>query len=837
MSGTHQVADSARTRSTPTVVVAATAIVSLLNYSFALILLWILPSNEYAVVASVTALLLVFGTVAGASAPWVLAREVAVSAKDATRRQRALAFATSVAFSQAAFAALICMVVVASYAAWQVTLTACGATVIIFISATGIGYLQGTERFKLIASLRIIEVIVKISIGVTLVKLGMGAWGAVSGFAFGALLVFLGAVYYMRGDASSTWRARGQIWIREAIIDRRLWASTSGIIGIQAGTAIIAGTDLIVASIMLSGSHALANYQTVQILARVPFYIASSLAIIVFPRMVRLQAFRGITVTSSLHAWVRVCGAATAIIATLPQAILAHLLPARYGSVVVLLPWATLTGFALGGINLVTTYWQAVGRCKSAVLVLLTTCLTASVCDTLALRSGSTLHLAWSATATSMLGLCGLLLLVRRDWGKSLRGLGRQGVIVAIPGMLLLPLRGHLLVWAIGALIGVALPALRGLYVYGLSLSTVKIPRVLHLAFEDPRRPGSGGGSVRTFEIDRRLAYNFKVTAVCARYPGSRPRLQDGVRYVHIGLPWGEKLSLLSYFLSLPWALMRYPGELVIEDFAAPFSSVAVPWLTSRPVIGVVQWLFAQQKKTEYGIPFHLVEKVGLASHRHLVAVSEDLGVELRRRNPRAHVLVIQNGLPDEAFVSRDQPRNDILYLGRLELAQKGIDMLIQAFARIADSTDRALVIAGSGPDEARIRAQVDSLGLRDRVLFTGPVAPSHRFDLLASAELVAMPSRYETFGMVAAEALAVGTPVVAFDIPCLRSLLSPANGILVPAFDTEAFAAAMVRVLDDDRLRSHLGSSGKSTVSHFSWDEVAAVQEDFYSRVLRVGE
>jgi glycosyltransferase involved in cell wall biosynthesis len=824
---------SGATRSAPIYVVAATAVVSLLNYMFAVILLWILPSDEYAVVASITALLLVFGTVAGASAPWVLAREVAVSATDPRRRQRALAFASFVTFGQAVVAALVCILIVANYAAWEPTLAACSAAAVIFIASSAVGYLQGIERFNLISFLRICEVVIKVAAGVVLVKLGMGSWGAISGFAFGALIVFSGAVFYMRGDVMSTWRSRHQIWIRRAIMDRRLWASASGIIGIQAGMAVIAGLDLIIASIMLSGSHRLANYQVVQIFGRIPFYIAGSLAVIVFPRLARLGAQRGMTITLSLRVWIRVCGAAAVVVATLPEPILEHIVPARYGSVFVLLPWSALTGLSLGGMNLTTTYWQAVGKCKSAASVLLATCILSSVCDVLALRSGNTLHLAWSAAATSTVGFCLLLVLVKRDWEHSFRGLARQAAIVAVPGIVLLFVRGHLIVWVAVALTAVALPALRSLHVYGLSLATFQRPRILHLAFEDPRSPGCGGGSIRTFEIDRRLARNFRVTVVCTRYRGSKPYVRDGVRYVHIGLPLGQKLGQLSYFLSLPWALVRYPSELVVEDFAAPFSSVAVPWLTSRPVIGVVQWLFAQQKAAEYGLPFHWVERVGLSSHRHLVAVSEDLATELRRRNPRAEISVIQNALSDEAFLARNQPRHNVLYLGRLEIAQKGLDLLMQAFVCVAHQTGHRLIIAGSGPDEARIKALASSLGIRDRVSFVGQVPSSDRFDLLASAEIVAMPSRYETFGMVAAEALAVGTPVVAFDIPCLRSILPPGSGILVPAFDTNAFAEAMVRVLGDDQLKSRLGSFGKETVNHLRWDGMAAIQEKVYSQVL----
>ncbi len=832
MTGQHRLVQDAQNRSAPIFVVVATGAISLINYSFSLLLLYIFSTRQYGVVASASALLLVFGSIAGASAPWVLAREVAISADDPGRRQRALAFSTFVALGQAAIAALACTLIVASYADWQTTLTASGSATVIFLAAAAVGYLQGIERFSLIYCLRAGEVIVKVSTAIALVKLGMGTWGALSGFAFGALLVLIGAFYYMRDDVLLTWRSRSRSWVRRVITDRRLWSLATGIIGIQAGTAIIVGLDLTIASVVLSGQHQLATYQVAQILGRVPFYVASALAVIVFPRMARLRN-QDTTVMCSLHVWVRICGAATIIVATLPFTIITYILPVRYGDAQGLLPWAAMTGFSLGGINLVTTYWQATNRCKRTTWLLFFICIISGILDTYSLHGGHVLYLAWAAAATSTAGLLGLLAQVRHDWPMAFRGLLRQFAIVAIPGAALLYVRDSPVAWMAVALIAVGLPALRGLRLYGLSLVTSERPRVLHLAFEDPLRPGAGGGSVRTFEIDRRLALSFHVTVVAARYPGSKTRLQDGVRYVHIGLPWGQKLSLLSYFVTLPWALLRYSGDLVVEDFAAPFSSVAVPWMTSRPVVGVVQWLFAEEKASEYGLPFHLIERVGLSSHRHLVAVSDDLGAELRRRNPKAQVSVISNGLPEEAFMNRDLPRKNILYLGRLDIAQKGLDILVQAFASIADHTDRTLTIAGSGPDEERIRSFVRSFGLDNRVAFIGQVAPEHRFDLLASAELVAMPSRYETFGMVAAESLAVGTPVVGFNIPCLRSLVPASSGILVSAFDTREFASAMFHVLNDPQLRFRLGNSGKMTVRHLQWDGLAATQQELYSNIL----
>jgi O-antigen/teichoic acid export membrane protein len=177
--------------------------------------------------------------------------------------------------------------IVATYARWPVTLTTAAATILIFQASAAVGYLQGVERFHLISALRVMEVVAKLAVGVTLVELGTGAWGAISGFAVGAALVLLCGVYHMKADTMAVWRTRKTDWIKKAVFDKQLWASASGIIGIQAGTAIIVGLDVVIASVVLAGDRGLANYQVVQILGRIPFYVASALAIIVFPRMAR----------------------------------------------------------------------------------------------------------------------------------------------------------------------------------------------------------------------------------------------------------------------------------------------------------------------------------------------------------------------------------------------------------------------------------------------------------------------------------------------------------------------------------------------------------------------
>jgi hypothetical protein len=187
--------------------------------------------------------------------------------------------------------------------------------------------------------------------------------------------------------------------------------------------------------------------------------------------------------------------------------------------------------------------------------------------------------------------------------------------------------------------------------------------RVLHLGFEDPAMPGAGGGSLRTHEINRRLAAaGMDVTVLTTRFPGCADRVQDGVRYVHVGAGGGgSRLTrLLGYVLGLPAAVRRYGvarrADLVVEDFFAPFSSMAAPLWTRRPTIGVVQWLQAREKSRQYHLPLHLLRTVGVRSHRRVVSVSADTADQLRVIDPGLQVEVIGNGVDPRCSTSRSRP-------------------------------------------------------------------------------------------------------------------------------------------------------------------------------------
>lgn len=361
--------------------------------------------------------------------------------------------------------------------------------------------------------------------------------------------------------------------------------------------------------------------------------------------------------------------------------------------------------------------------------------------------------------------------------------------------------------------------------------------RVLHLGFEDPRMPGAGGGSVRTHEINRRLAAKgFHVTVLTTRYPGWQERVEDGVHYVPIGFgTGGNRLTrLVAYVARLPFEVRkrRSTAELVVEDFFAPFSTTAAPLWTKRPTIGVVQWLHARDKARQYKLPLHWIEWLGVRKHRRLISVSQGIGDRLKELNPDLHVEVIGNGVDPAVWNSEPRLGKDVLFIGRLEYGHKGLDLLLEAWAHACNRVDGNLLIAGTGPDAERLRTAIRDAGLSERVQMLGWLSGDKKFQALSDARLLVVPSRHETFGLVAIDALAAGTPVIAFDIPCLREIIPPGTGWVVDAFDVQALGDEIVRRYSQDDLEK-VAAEGRTFAAGYNWDALAEMQAQAYNTAL----
>lgn len=356
--------------------------------------------------------------------------------------------------------------------------------------------------------------------------------------------------------------------------------------------------------------------------------------------------------------------------------------------------------------------------------------------------------------------------------------------------------------------------------------------RILHIDPDDVDNPLSGGGPVRTLEINRILARRHEITVLTPTFAGSTPELiRDGIRYVRLGRRIRNHGSShhITFFFGLPRAVRTFDHDLLVEDFMPPFGVTANPLFTRKPVIGSVQWFDARALASQYRFPFHRFERPGLKLYRSLVTVSNATRRQLENRGSRATIEVIPNGVDETLFSVGERPGRSILYFGRVDLHRKGVGMLLDAYASLPPPRPK-LIVAGFGYDWEAVHAKIAALGVGETVELPGRIGAEGRRRLLAECRFVCFPSREETFGMGITEACAAARPVVHFDLPPMNEIASGAGCLAVPAFDVGAYAAAMQALIEapDEEVHAR-GLACRARVQTYRWNAIAARQETFY--------
>jgi len=164
-----------------------------------------------------------------------------------------------------------------------------------------------------------------------------------------------------------------------------------------------------------------------------------------------------------------------------------------------------------------------------------------------------------------------------------------------------------------------------------------------------------------------------------------------------------------------------------------------------------------------------------------------------------------------------------LLFAGRLDPI-KGVDTLLRAFA-LLDRDVKLMIVGGSsgeGDELARLKALTSDLGIAERVDFRPPVPQPELPYYYSAATATVVPSHHESFGLVAVESLACGTPVVASNRGGLRTTVKDGqNGLLVYDLSPEGFAARLTELLDDEALERRLRANARDSVRDYTWDAV----------------
>lgn len=230
---------------------------------------------------------------------------------------------------------------------------------------------------------------------------------------------------------------------------------------------------------------------------------------------------------------------------------------------------------------------------------------------------------------------------------------------------------------------------------------------------------------------------------------------------------------------------------------------------------------------------------------RVLVPTSEEGShlVRLYRADP-ARIRVVTPGVDLERFAPqpRASSRRRALYVGRMQ-PHKGPDIAVRAVAealRLDPALDLTLCLAGgpNGVDADDLRGLARDLRIEDRVELLPAVARAELPALYASADVVLMPSRSESFGLVALEAQAVGVPVIAAAVGGLRQLVGHGeSGFLVEGYDPRAYAERILEVLRDPGLATRLSAGAVARARRYPWRRTAEDLVAVYRELLPVSD
>jgi glycosyltransferase involved in cell wall biosynthesis len=373
----------------------------------------------------------------------------------------------------------------------------------------------------------------------------------------------------------------------------------------------------------------------------------------------------------------------------------------------------------------------------------------------------------------------------------------------------------------------------------------MKRKRVLHVV----GNLDLGGGQKLTALIAAGLdRERFDVAVLNLGQPGlyGSYLIARGVKVIDLGLParprWRDLRATMSGLAGLMSILYEKPRWDIVHTHMFRTSLLcAVPArLAGSRLFGTVHRIYYRWQPPLERALAPLQEAIVVDS----IAVGRML--QAATHIPQDRYAVIYNGIDVAEFhapPSRSEARaaialpEDVVVIAEIaHLApHKGQDHLLGAFARISDRTPRLLLV-GDGPTRRALEQAASELGVAARVTFTG-----ERGDLallLAASDILALPSTFEGFGIIQAEAMYMGLPVVATDRGgSTEVVVDGVTGFLVPFGDEDALAERLEQLIASPALRLRFGEAGRArVVERFTQQAMAARYADLYEQRLRRG-
>lgn len=345
-------------------------------------------------------------------------------------------------------------------------------------------------------------------------------------------------------------------------------------------------------------------------------------------------------------------------------------------------------------------------------------------------------------------------------------------------------------------------------------------------------RPGGVQSHVRG--LARALRGRGHDVAVLAPHASSGVGSDEEVTIVGraVGIPANGSVAPLAFgplaAAGIRRALASFdPDVCHLHEPLIPSLSLLALWAARSPCIGT----FHAAAESSFGYRASRVILQRAASRLSVRTAVSDAARALVARYFAGDYVLTPNGVDVAQFApdGTEKKERTVLFLSRLE-RRKGLEVLIQAMARLGDAGIR-LVVAGDGPEAKASRLLAQRLGIDAE--WRGTVSDAEKSALYRNAGVYCAPGLGgESFGIVLVEAMAAGAAVVCSDLPGFRAVAGGAAR-LVPPGDAGALAEELRAVLDDPGEAERMGKMSLRMSASFDWSRLAAGVESVYERAL----
>lgn len=363
-------------------------------------------------------------------------------------------------------------------------------------------------------------------------------------------------------------------------------------------------------------------------------------------------------------------------------------------------------------------------------------------------------------------------------------------------------------------------------------------PKIIVSSYDDLKNPFyGGGGAIAVHEVFKRLTDCFAVTIITGTYPNSKNETLENLVYKRIGSNWfGPKAGQIIFQLLLPFYVITQKFDLWVESFTPPFSTSFLQLFTRKSVVGLVHMLSGQDMWKKYRLPFYLLEKLGLKTYKYFVVMSKFSQIQISKVNSKAKYLIAPNGVNKITKIPDYQKRDKkyILFIGRIEVNQKGLDLLIQALGKTEDLIYMVKIAGGGQKAEIKkLNSLISAYNLGDKIELTGKVGNETKKDLFERALFYVIPSRFETFSISALEALSFGIPLLTFDIEGLRWIPKDC-AMKVPPQNINKLTLGIKKLMHDGNLRNKLSQNSLVFTKKYSWEDTSSKYKNFLLQILQ---